>query len=190
MWVTGQPNEFGVTRTGAGAPSGGRRQGAISQPNKFGVTPAANPAPTSVGRLGDRRKVAVHYIFGTHNRRPVFEVGELRALIGKLLLQIAAEKGLEVIAMNVLADHVHILARKDAQRPDSEVMKLLKGASARYFFLENPEVKEGIGNQSLWAHRYFSRFVASKDLPQVLRYIENQTNSSGIDKRYLDGLPF
>lgn len=166
--MTGQPNEFGVTRTGAGAPSGGRRQGAISQPNKFGVTSAPNPAPNEFGRPGDRRTVAVHYIFGTHNRRPVFEVGELRALIKKLLLQIAAEKGLEVIAMNVLADHVHILARKDAQRPDAEVMKLLKGASARYFFLEYPEVKEGLGSQSLWAHGYYGRFIR-RTIPRALR---------------------
>ncbi len=185
---SGQPNKFGVTSGEGGVPRSGGRQGDQGRPNKCGVTLGADPTPNSCGGLGDRGAVAVHYIFPTHNRTPVFEVEEFRALIEKLLLHIAGEKGLEVIALNVLPDHVHVLMLKETRRSDAEVMKLLKGASARYFFQQCPEVKEGLRSQSLWAHGYYGRFVSRGDIPRVVRYIGEQKGDEGTDKRYADGL--
>ncbi|MDP2935621.1 MAG: IS200/IS605 family transposase [Dehalococcoidia bacterium] len=157
-------------------------------PTEVGATGAANLASDSIGRSGERRSVAVHYNFSTHNRRQVFEVEEFRVLIEKLLLQIAAEKDLEVIALKVLADHVHLLIRKDTRRSDAEVMQSLKGVSAWYFFLQYPDVKEDLGSQSLWTHGYYSRFVSRGDVPRVVQYIKQQRDSQGTDKRYHDGL--
>src|SRR3989304_8206956 len=121
MEVTGRSTEVGATRSAGPAPSVGR-QGAPARP----VQGAS---------------VTVHYNFSTHNRSPVFQVEEFRSFIEKLLLQIAAEKDLEIIAMSVLAEHVHLLIRKDTRRGDAEVMQSLKGVSARDFFLQYPEVK-------------------------------------------------
>lgn len=162
----------------------------MGQPTEVGTAFAGRLAPTSVGRLPHPSTFTVHYVFSTHNRRPVFEVEEFRSFIERLLRRVALDKGLEVVALNVLAEHVHLLLRKDAQRPDAEVMKLLKGASARHFFLEYPEVKEGLSSQSLWAHRcYYSRVVPPANIAGVIRYIRAQKDSNGTDKRYVSGLP-
>ena len=91
-----------------------------------------------------------------------------------MLEQIAAEYSFTITAMEVMPDHVHLLLDCKPQFMISDMVKIMKGNTARWLFLEHPELKRSLLGGHLWNPSYFAVTVSDRSRAQVMQYIESQ----------------
>jgi putative transposase len=107
-------------------------------------------------------------------RRKVL-VGAVADRLKELIRQICTETSAEVIEMEIMPDHVHLLVEVDPQFGIHRLVKTIKGVSARYLRQEFPHLKRRI--PTLWTNSYFVSTVGGAPLEIVKQYIENQTTT-------------
>ena len=71
-------------------------------------------------------------------------------------------------------DHVHLLLDCRPQFRISDMVKILKGNTARWLFLKRPELKRSLWGGHLWNPSYCAVTVSDRSREQVTHYIESQ----------------
>lgn len=89
-----------------------------------------------------------------------------------IIHQVAQEHDAEVIEMEVMPDHVHLLVEVDPQYGIHKLAKQLKGRSSRLLRQEFPWLTSRL--PSLWTNSYFVSTVGGAPLAVITQYIENQ----------------
>jgi putative transposase len=114
-----------------------------------------------------------HVVWCTKYRRAV-----LNDAMGKRLKQIvddvARELRCDVLEMEVMPDHVHLLCEVDPQLGIHTFVKRVKGRSSRLLRQEFGELKSRL--PTLWTHSYFVASVGGAPLAAIRQYIEDQKN--------------
>lgn len=91
----------------------------------------------------------------------------------KEILQSAAdEKHAEILEMEVMPDHVHLLVEQAPQLGIHKLVGLMKGRSSRVLWQEFSELKRRL--PALWTNSYFISTVGGAPLSVIKQYIENQ----------------
>ena len=113
-----------------------------------------------------------HVVFCPKYRRPVLVNG-----VDERLKEVAAEslvklEGAEILEMEVMPDHVHLLLEVPPHIALNSVVKRIKGVSSRVLRDEFPWLKKRI--PTLWTNSYFASTVGGAPLEVVQKYIENQ----------------
>lgn len=114
-----------------------------------------------------------HVVFCPKYRRPVI-VDKVEARLKELFLEKANELNAQIIEMETMPDHVHLLIACDPQFGIHRVIKQIKGYSASVIRKEFPFLKSRMPN--MWTNSYFCSTVGSVSLEVVKQYIENQKN--------------
>ena len=78
----------------------------------------------------------------------------------------------DIIEMEIMPDHVHLLVEVNPQLGIHKVVKQIKGFSSRILREEYPWLKSRI--PSLWTNSYFVSTVGGAPLSVIKQYIENQ----------------
>jgi putative transposase len=91
-----------------------------------------------------------------------------------ILRDIAEQNSLEVVALEVMPDHVHLLLGASPQQAIPDFVKALKGASARRLFSAHPDLKKKLSGGNLWNPSYFVATVSEQTRAQIQKYIEGQ----------------
>jgi len=113
-----------------------------------------------------------YYIVWTPKyRRPVLVDG-VNTRLKELLEQIAKEIQVDILEMEIMPDHVHLLVEVDPQLGIHKAVKRFKGATSRYLRLEFPHLKSRL--PTLWTNSYFVSTVGGAPLEVVKQYIQNQ----------------
>jgi putative transposase len=99
-------------------------------------------------------------------------VDAVEARLKELLVQIAKEIEVDIIEMEVMPDHVHMLMEVDPQFGIHKAVKRLKGATSRYLRQEFPELKSRL--PTLWTNSYFVSTVGGAPLEIIKQYIQLQ----------------
>ncbi|MFH1386191.1 MAG: IS200/IS605 family transposase [bacterium] len=123
-----------------------------------------------------------HYNFRTYLRKPTLEDKEIRLFLKEIFLEISKEKGFDIIECEILSEHVHILIEHSYTLSTSQVMKFLKGISARRLFQQYPTNR--FEHKKLWGRSFFAKKITNEEKDNVIDYIRNQRNEEGIDKRF------
>ena len=79
-----------------------------------------------------------HIIWVTKYRNPCFITDELVQEMKQILLTIAEQAEFEIEEIEVMPEHVHLLISFKPKFSITDVIKFLKGHSARIFFLNQP----------------------------------------------------
>lgn len=90
----------------------------------------------------------------------------------EILQQVANEFESEIIEMEVMPDHVHLLVEVDPQFGIAKLVRYMKGRSSRLLRQEFPWLKSRL--PTLWTNSYFVSTVGGAPLTAVKQYIENQ----------------
>lgn len=114
-----------------------------------------------------------HVIFCPKYRRHVIK-GAIETRLKELILEKQKEYEYEVIEMETMTDHVHLLLDVNPKVGVYSVVSKIKGYTARTLRLEFPELKSQL--PCLWTYSKFISTVGSVSLETVKRYIENQKN--------------
>jgi len=92
----------------------------------------------------------------------------------QMLREIARNKGIHLIELELVADHAHLLVDISEGQNLPSVMHQLKGASARFIFLKYSELKIDMEGESFWQKGYGRRWVPRDQVDAVRRYIRTQ----------------
>jgi putative transposase len=112
-----------------------------------------------------------HVVWTPKYRRSVLKDGvDLR--LKELLEQIAKEIKVDIIEMEIMPDHVHLLIEVDPQFGVHKAIKRFKGATSRHLRIEFPHLKSKL--PSLWTNSYFVSTVGGAPLEIIKLYIQNQ----------------
>jgi len=112
-----------------------------------------------------------HVVFCPKYRRKVL-APDIAIRLETVVRGIAAERNFEIIEMEVMPDHVHILLEVDPQWGIHRAVKLIKGTTSRILRAEFPMLKSRL--PSLWTNSYFVSTVGGAPLEIVKQYIANQ----------------
>ena len=85
---------------------------------------------------------------------------------------VAEEMRFEIIEMEVMPDHVHMLVEVDPQLGIHKAVKRIKGRSSHDLREEFPWLRRRL--PSLWINSYFVSTVGGAPLAVARRYIEDQ----------------
>jgi REP element-mobilizing transposase RayT len=79
-----------------------------------------------------------------------------------------------ILAMEVMPDHIHLLLNCKPQFRISDMVKIMKGNTARWLFLKYPELKQSLWGGHLWNPSYCAVTVSDRSREMVEAYIESQ----------------
>ena len=114
-----------------------------------------------------------HVVWCPKYRRPVLVDG-VDERLREICHEVADELSFEIIEMEVMPDHVHMLLEVDPQLGIHKAVKRMKGRSSHDLRQEFPWLRSRI--PTLWTNSYFVSTVGDAPLEVVERYIENQRN--------------
>jgi putative transposase len=112
-----------------------------------------------------------HVIWCPKYRKSVLIKGVDKRL-KQILTEVAREKRVELIEMEIMPDHVHLLLEVDPQYGVHRVIKQMKGRSSRYLREEFAWLRSRL--PTLWTNSYFVSTVGGAPLAVIKQYIENQ----------------
>ena len=112
-----------------------------------------------------------HVIWCPKYRRKVL-VGDVAERLETLVREAAAEQQSDIIELEVMPDHVHLLIEVDPQYGMHRLVKQIKGNSSRVLRQEFPKIKSRL--PTLWSNSYFVSTVGGAPLAIIKQYIESQ----------------
>jgi len=112
-----------------------------------------------------------HVIFCPKYRRKVLLDG-VDVRLKEILLEVASETGTEILEMEVMPDHVHLIISVDPQLGVRKIVRLMKGRSSHNLREEFPWLRSRI--PTLWTNSYFVASVGGAPLSIIKKYIEEQ----------------
>lgn len=112
-----------------------------------------------------------HVVWCPKYRRPVLVEG-VDVRLKSLIVETCSKMNVDIIEMEIMPDHVHLLIEVDPQFGIHRVVKQIKGVSSRVLRQEFSWLKSRI--PTLWTNSYFVSTVGGAPLAVIKKYIENQ----------------
>jgi putative transposase len=100
--------------------------------------------------------------------------GKIAVRLKELISEKQEQFGYEVIEMEVMPDHVHLLLDVDPKIGVYSVVSKIKGYTSKQLRSEFPELKKRL--PTLWTLSKFISTVGAVTLDVVKKYIEEQKN--------------
>lgn len=99
-------------------------------------------------------------------------MGGVDKRLKEIIYQVGKEMSCEVLELEVMPDHVHMLCEVDPQWGVHKFVKRVKGRSSHLLRQEFPPLKSRL--PTLWTHSYFVSTVGGAPTAVLKQYIENQ----------------
>lgn len=121
-----------------------------------------------------------HVVFCPKYRRKVL-VGPIQSRLKDLVHEVARETDADLLEMEIMPDHVHLLVEVDPQFGIHRFVKRVKGRSSRELRGAFKTLRTRL--PTLWTNSYFVSTVGGAPLAAVKQYIESQKRSEPWKKR-------
>ena len=112
-----------------------------------------------------------HVIWCPKYRRSVLVKG-VDVRLKEIIQSVSTECKCEILELEVMPDHVHLLVEVDPQFGIHKLIKLMKGRSSRLLREEFKWIKSRL--PTLWTNSYFVSTIGGAPLEVVKQYIEQQ----------------
>ena len=114
-----------------------------------------------------------HVVWCPKYRRKVLANG-VDVRLKELIEDICKESKIDIIEMEIMPDHVHLLLEVDPQYGINRAVRHIKGSTSHILRSEFPQLKSRL--PTLWTNSYFVSTVGGAPLAVIKQYIENQKN--------------
>lgn len=111
-----------------------------------------------------------HLIWCPKRRKKVL-VGEIKTRLEQIINEVAKEKNIEILALEVMPDHLHLFVSSHPNILVHNLIKAFKGRSSNILRKEYPEL---LKLPSLWTHSYFISTAGNVSSETIKKYIEAQ----------------
>jgi putative transposase len=123
---------------------------------------------------GSVSALTYHFVWCPKFRRKVL-VGDVERRLRELLLERCADLSCEVIALEVMPDHVHLFLTAPPLHAPQHIANQLKGYSSRVLREENEGLRRRM--PSLWSRSYYVGSAGEMSAATIQQYIEQQRRS-------------
>jgi len=121
---------------------------------------------------GARYNLNYHLVWCPKYRRTVL-TGLVAIRLTELLAEIAPKWDFEIIAQEVMPDHVHLFVSAPPKFSPAKIAQLFKGTTSRVLRLEFPALKQHINKVgTLWSPGYYVGTAGTVSAKTIRRYIE------------------
>ena len=118
--------------------------------------------------------IQYHMVWCVKYRHKILE-GQVETRLIEILQQIAKDNEFQILEINTDKDHIHLLVSCSPQHYIPNMMKALKGVSARLLMKEfGDSLRKKLWGGHLWNPSYFVATVSEHTEEQIRRYIQNQ----------------
>lgn len=114
--------------------------------------------------------ILYHIVFCPKRRKPVL-VGDVAKDVERLTRLKCEEQGWEVVALEVMPDHVHLFVRTWPTTSAAEVVKQVKGITSHELSRKYPHL---LKLPSLWTRSYFASTAGNVSQEAIRQYIDSQ----------------
>lgn len=116
--------------------------------------------------------------------------GKLKKYIGAILRELCERKHINIIEVNAMPDHIHMLVEIPSNQRVSDFMGYLKGKSTMIIFERYSNLKYKYGNRHFWCRGYYVSTVG-ENKQEIAKYIREQEKEDMIYdqitfKEYMD----
>jgi putative transposase len=115
--------------------------------------------------------LGLHVVWCPKYRRRVLG-GRVAVRLRELIEARASERGWEIVALEVMPDHVHLFVKHEPKASVSYVANQFKGFTSRVLREEFPHLKSSM--PTLWSSSFFVASVGAVSADTVQRYIDTQ----------------
>ena len=112
-----------------------------------------------------------HVVWCPKYRRSVL-VNDVDTRLREIIQAVCAESRADILALDIMPDHVHLLVEVDPQYGIHRLVRAVKGRSSRLLRQEFAWLKSRL--PTLWTNSYFVSTVGGAPLEVVQQYIDNQ----------------
>ena len=112
-----------------------------------------------------------HVIWCPKYRRAVL-VDQVEKRLKSIILEVCIECNAELVEMEVMPDHIHLLVEVDPQFGIHKLIKNIKGRSSRFLRGEFRHLRSRL--PTLWTNSYFVSTVGGAPIEVIKQYVENQ----------------
>ena len=117
--------------------------------------------------------IQYHLVWCVKYRRSIL-YGEVDTDLKTILLQISQDNDFLITEMESDRDHIHLLIECKPQHYIPNIVKALKGVSARALFKKHPNLNTQLWGGHLWNPSYFVATVSENTEEQIKVYIQHQ----------------
>jgi putative transposase len=117
--------------------------------------------------------IGYHLVWSTKYRKQVL-TGEIESSLKGIFSDLSKQNGFQIQEMEVMPDHCHLFISCHPKVAPSNIVKILKGSSARKLFIQFPKIKKNLWGWHLWNPSYYIGTVGDMSKDVVLKYIQNQ----------------
>lgn len=114
-----------------------------------------------------------HVVWCPKYRRKVLVDG-IDVRLKELIETICEESNIDIIEIEIMPDHVHLLIEVDPQYGINRAVRHIKGSTSHILRSEFPKLKSRL--PTLWTNSYFVSTVGGAPSEIIKQYIENQKN--------------
>jgi len=115
-----------------------------------------------------------HFVWCPKYRRKIL-TGAIADRLSTLLHERAAALDLEMVALNVMPDHVHLVVKAPPTLAPQHIANQVKGYTARVLRDEFPHLRSRL--PSLWSRSYYVGSAGHVSTETIQNYIEQQKRS-------------
>lgn len=121
-------------------------------------------------------EINYHIVWCPKYRKPVL-VGEINEFLEEQIKTIAETKGWKIIELEVMPDHIHLFISAPPFEAPTDIVKILKGVTAKRLFERFPELrKKELWRGHLWSPSYYVGTAGHVSAETIKKYIEGVKN--------------
>lgn len=117
--------------------------------------------------------IEYHIVFCVKYRKRIIDDNIKKSLF-QIFTLLSEDIGFTILEVNTDLDHIHLLISCKPQHYIPDIVKRLKGTSARWLFQLYPELKKELDGGHLWNPSYFIATVSDTLEENIKEYIYNQ----------------
>ena len=107
-------------------------------------------------------------------RYKMFMKEENKKFCEEILGDVAERHKMKIEELSVMPDHIHAVVENPPTMSVSQAFHLLKGASSRELFKQNPDFRKRYPRGHFWSPGKFYRSVGDADTETVMQYVRDQ----------------
>ena len=112
----------------------------------------------------------LHFVWCPKRRKKVL-VGNVAKRLRGILEQVAEDKRVKILALEIQPDHLHLFVSISPQMVTHKLVKAFKGRSSNLLRNEFPELRK---LPALWTNSYFVSTAGNVSSETIRKYIEAQ----------------
>jgi len=111
--------------------------------------------------------------------RKAILTGEIPCALEAMLREMCIEHGWDILSLELQPDHIHLFVSIPPADAVANVVKVLKGSTARKLFVAFPDLKKSLGSGNLWSPSYYVGTAGNVSAETIRRYVERTEHIRG-----------